>query len=64
MLRFLADRVESSDDPRKFGEALRGPSIGRYWKYHVGDYRLICDLQDELLLVLVIRVGHRREIYR
>ena len=38
--------------------------MGRYWKYRVGDYRIICDLQDALLLVLVVRVGHRRGVYR
>ena len=64
MLRFLAERVEHSDDPRTFGEALKGPVVGRYWKYRVGDYRIICDLQDALLLVLVVRIGHRREVYR
>lgn len=62
--RFLAERVEHGDDPRKLGEALRGPLAGRYWKYRVGDYRIICDLQDALLLVLVVRVGHRRGVYR
>ena len=64
VLRFLSDRVQDSDDPRRLGEPLKGPIAGRYWKYRVGDYRLVCDLQDRLLLVLVVRVGHRREIYR
>ena len=64
VLRFLAERVQGSDDPRERGQALKGSDIGRYWKYRVGDYRLVCDLQDALLLVLVVRVGHRREIYR
>jgi len=64
VLRFLADRIEGSDDPRRLGEALKGPVVGRYWKYRVGDCRVICDIQDGLLLVLVVRVGHRREIYR
>jgi mRNA interferase RelE/StbE len=64
VLRFLADRVEGIDDPRMLGEALRGQVMGRYWKYRVGDYRLICNLQDGLMLVLVVRIGHRREIYR
>jgi len=64
VLRFLADRVERSDDPRKIGEALKGPVVGRYWKYRVGDYRIVCDLQDELLLVVVVRLGHRRDVYR
>ena len=64
VLRFLAERVEHRDDPRALGEPLKGPVVGRYWKYRIGDYRIICDLQDALLLVLVIRVGHRREVYR
>lgn len=64
ILRFLAARVDSRDDPRNLGEALKGPVVGRYWKYRVGDYRIICDLQDALLRVLVVRVGHRREVYR
>ena len=64
ILRFLAARIENRDDPRTLGEALRGPVVGRYWKYRVGDYRIVCDLHDALLLVLVVRVGHRREVYR
>lgn len=43
---------------------MKGPVVGRYWKYRVGDYRIICDLQDDMLLVLVVRVGHRRDVYR
>lgn len=65
ILRFLAARIENrDDDPRTLGEALRGPVVGRYWKYRVGDYRVICDLHDAMLLVLVVRVGRRREVYR
>ena len=64
ILRFLAERIQGGDDPRKLGEALKGPVVGRYWKYRVGDYRIVCDLQDALMLVLVVRVGHRRAIYR
>ena len=64
ILRFLAERAETTDNPRNLGQALRGPVMGRYWKYRVGDYRIICDLQDALLLVLVVRVGHRRGVYR
>jgi mRNA interferase RelE/StbE len=64
ILRFLAERMESTDNPRNLGQALRGPVMGRYWKYRVGGYRIICDLQDALLLDLEVRVGHRREVYR
>src|SRR5882757_8966750 len=52
VLRFLAERVEHDDDPRKVGAALKEPVAGKYWKYRVGDYRIICDLQDALLLAL------------
>jgi mRNA interferase RelE/StbE len=64
ILKFLDERVSRLDDPRSIGEALRGPKLGELWKYRVGDFRLICDLQDDRLLVLVLRVGNRREIYR
>ena len=52
------------DDPRSVGEALHGSQLGEFWKYRVGDYRLIVKIEDERLLVLVLRVGHRKEIYR
>jgi len=64
ILKFLDERVSRLDDPRSIGEALRGPKLGELWKYRVGDYRLICDIQDDRLLILVLRVGNRREIYR
>ena len=64
ILKFLHERVATLDDPRSIGEALHGPRFGEFWKYRVGDHRLICKMEDERLLVLVLRVGHRREIYR
>jgi mRNA interferase RelE/StbE len=64
ILGFLRDRVESSPDPRALGEALRGKDLGQFWKYRVGDFRIICDIQDRLVLVVVVRVGNRREVYR
>jgi mRNA interferase RelE/StbE len=60
--KFLYERVAKLDDPRKIGERLHGP-LSQFWKYRVGDYRLICSLENERLVVLVLRVGHRREIY-
>lgn len=51
-------------DPRSIGEALRGPVLGPFWNYRVGDYRLICSIQDADIIVLVIRIGYRREVYR
>ena len=64
IVKFLQDRVARLDDPRSIGEALHGSRLGEFWKYRVGDYRLICKIEDERLVVLVLRVGHRREIYR
>jgi mRNA interferase RelE/StbE len=62
--RFLFGRLAKLEDPRSVGDALRGSKFGEYWKYRVGDYRLICKIEDDRLLVLVLRIGHRREIYR
>ena len=59
---FMDERVAVSDDPRGIGKALKGP-LGDLWRYRVGDYRVLCDIQDKVLTVLVLRVGNRREIY-
>lgn len=59
---FLEERLASLDDPRQIGSALRSPE--RLWRYRVGDWRIIVEIQDSHLVVLVIEVGHRREIYR
>ena len=64
ILKFLQQRVAKLDNPRSIGQALQGSDLGEFWKYRVGDYRLICKIEDDRLLVLVLRVGHRREIYR
>ncbi len=64
ILKFLHDRVAKLDDPRSIGKALQGSRLGEFWRYRVGDYRLICRIEDDRLLVLVLRIGHRKEIYR
>lgn len=64
LTRFLRERVGELDDPRSIGDALKGSRLGDFWRYRVGEYRIICDLENQRLLVLVLRVGHRREIYR
>ncbi len=64
ILEFLSERVARLDNPRSIGQALHGSRLGEFWKYRVGDYRLICRIEDDRLVVLVLRVGHRREIYR
>jgi mRNA interferase RelE/StbE len=62
ILRYLRDRIALGDDPRRFGQALRNNLAG-LWKYRVGNYRIICTINDNELTVLVLRVGHRRQIY-
>jgi mRNA interferase RelE/StbE len=63
ILRFLHERVQGINDPRKIGARLQG-TLSEFWKYRVGDYRLICSLENDRLVVLVLRIGHRREIYK
>lgn len=64
LIGFLKGRLALLDNPREIGEALAGPKLGRYWKYRVGDWRIICDIQDLRIVVRVLRIGNRREIYR
>jgi mRNA interferase RelE/StbE len=64
ILRFLHDRVASLDDPRSIGEALKGSRLGEFWKYRVGDYRIISSIEDEAVRILVVEIGNRRKIYR
>jgi mRNA interferase RelE/StbE len=64
LMTFLRDRVAPLADPRSLGEALHGPELGRFWKYRVGEWRLVCQIEDRQITILVLRVGHRREVYR
>jgi mRNA interferase RelE/StbE len=64
IIKFMGNRVAKLDNPRSIGEALIGSTLGDYWKYRVGDYRIIAEIQDTKLIVQVVRVGNRREVYR
>jgi mRNA interferase RelE/StbE len=64
ILKFLSARLAPLDDPRSIGQALQGQRFGEFWKYRVGDYRLICKIEDERIVILVLQIGHRREVYR
>ena len=64
ILVFLHGRVAQLDVPRSIGEALKGPKLGAFWKYRVGDYRIISNIEDGALRVLVVRISNRREVYR
>ena len=61
--RVLQERVANSGNPREFGKALTGELKG-YWRYRIGDYRVICELKDRELIILALVIGHRRDIYR
>lgn len=57
-------RVSVLDDPRATGAALKGSEPGEFWKYRVGDWRLICEIHDRRITIEVVRLGNRREVYR
>ncbi len=64
IITFLRERVVVLDDPRSIGEALKGSRLGDFWKYRVGDYRIISNIEDDTLSILVVKIGNRREVYR
>ena len=64
ILAFLFEREAKLEDPRSIGEALKGSKLGDFWKYRVGDYRLISSIEDGVMRILVVKVGNRRDVYR
>ena len=64
LIGFLKERIAPLENPRQLGEALTGATLGNYWKYRVGDWRIVCDIQDKRIVVRVLRVGNRRDVYR
>ena len=64
ILTFLRERVTPRENPRTLGAALKGPRFGELWNYRIGDYRVIARIEDELLLILVVRIGDRKEVYK
>jgi mRNA interferase RelE/StbE len=63
VLRYLRERIAGSDNPRRLGHALTGDRKG-LWRYRIGDYRIVTAIEDDRFVVLVVAVGHRREVYR
>ena len=59
---FLDERLAGTDDPPQWGKPLKGELRG-IWRYRVGDFRLLCELQDNVMVVLVVRAEHRRSAY-
>ena len=64
ILKFLYRRVAALDDPRSIGDALKGSRLGDLWKYRVGNYRIIANIEDVALKILVVRIGNRSDVYR
>lgn len=62
IVRYLKNRIQGDGDPRRFGKQLKG-DLGEFWRYRVDDYRILCKIEDDKLIVLVVRVGHRSGIY-
>jgi mRNA interferase RelE/StbE len=60
--KFISTRLIPTEDPRLFGKPLKG-NLLEYWRYRVGDYRIICKIEDDELVILVVRVAHRKEVY-
>lgn len=62
ILRYLRERIATDEDPRRFGKPLSGELTG-LWRYRVRNYRIICNIEDDKLIVLVVRVSHRKDVY-
>ena len=63
IINYLENKVAAASNPRQFGQALQGPLKG-FWRYRVGDYRIVCRIEDDRLVVLVVAVGHRKDVYQ
>jgi mRNA interferase RelE/StbE len=64
ILNFLHGRIAPLDNPRQIGEALQGSKLGNFWKYRVGDYRIIARIEDQAVTIMIVQIGNRREVYR
>jgi mRNA interferase RelE/StbE len=62
ILRYLRERIATSEDPRRFGRPLTRDLKG-LWRYRVGDYRIVASIEEDRFVVLVVTVGHRRDVY-
>ena len=64
ILKCLKDRLAKLEDPRSIGKALQGSRFGDLWRHRLDDFRIVCKIEDRKLIVLVLRIGQRKEIYR
>lgn len=64
ILKFLKERLLTAKDPRELGEALKGSKLGEFWKYRIGSYRVITEIIDNKMIIMVIKIGDRKEVYK
>jgi len=64
IIDFIENRLATAENPRVLGAALQGAKLGEYWKYRVGDYRIIASIDDSQITITVVRIGNRKEVYR
>lgn len=60
---YLEKRIAKLENPRQQGKGLKG-THSELWRYRVGSYRIICQIDDEEIIILVVRIGHRKDVYR
>jgi mRNA interferase RelE/StbE len=63
IIDFLENKIANMENPRQFGKALKG-NFSELWRYRLGNYRIVCEIQDNALVILVVRLGHRKVIYK
>ena len=64
IINFIENRLSIADNPRSLGAALQGSELGDFWKYRVGDYRVIASIQDVQVTITIVKIGNRKEVYR
>lgn len=60
---YFIERVAPLDNPRALGKPLRG-ALREYWRYRIGDYRAVCEIRDQSVVIVVVHVDHRKDVYR
>ncbi|CAI3960967.1 type II toxin-antitoxin system RelE family toxin [Commensalibacter communis] len=63
IVNYMSDRISCLDDPRSAGKSLTG-NLNELWRYRVGNYRIVTEIQDQTICILVLRVGHRKDVYK
>ena len=64
VVKFMRERISNLEDPRSIGESLKDSRFAGLWRYRAGDYRILCEIQDQKIRILVVQIGHRREVYK